>query len=109
MSESSESEVARLRVRHFEPVDVVSRSLDEPLAAVNRKYAWDADLPWRERIVDVAAMPQIDYYDHCFSYFAGKGAPLVPLSETRKVINIIRKCRESAESTSFGCAAIDSA
>ncbi|MBT3272857.1 MAG: Gfo/Idh/MocA family oxidoreductase [Spirochaetales bacterium] len=86
------------RIRYFVDEDQKPAVLNDALAAANREYMNREEIVWRETEVDLADIPDLDYYDHCHAYFAADELPFVPLSQTRQVIKLMELCRESNSS-----------
>jgi len=82
---------------YVKPGTLPELSLQTALAAKDRAYSQEGDIPWiRERIaLDTAAAPC--YYDHVYDYFAEGKAPFVPLSESMELMRILRDCRRMGE------------
>ncbi|MHB9025763.1 MAG: Gfo/Idh/MocA family protein [Armatimonadota bacterium] len=71
-------------------------TLQEGLAATERRYGSGEQIPWETSEVRVHDFPEPDFYDNCYEYFALDREPLVPIAETLEVMRIIDACRKSA-------------
>ena len=83
------------RLKYFEREDTVSTDLNESLAATDRKYPHN-EIAWKDDEIEIEAYPEINYYDYCYDYFALGKEPFVPLSQTKKVVELQEKCRSSS-------------
>ena len=84
------------RVRYYREEDLPERALQEGLAAQDRRYCAEPDMPWREEEVALADFQKVDYYAKCHDYFAKDMAPFVPISQTREVMRVLEQCRQDA-------------
>ena len=60
---------------------------------------WNLDnhnIPFREEIIDILALPVQDYYDNCYEYYALNCPPLVPVEETLLAMKTIDMCRAAS-------------
>jgi scyllo-inositol 2-dehydrogenase (NADP+) len=82
-------------VRYFEKEAAVGIKLQNTLAAENRSYCDDQEIPWQEKIFPVSDFQPINFYDKCYEYFAQNKKPFVPIAETREIMRIIEQCRKN--------------
>jgi predicted dehydrogenase len=71
-------------------------TIQDGLAAAERRYGSGEEIPWETTQVRIADFPALDFYQHCYQYYALDGEPLVPIDETLEVMRIIDACRKSA-------------
>ena len=69
--------------------------IQEGLAAADRKYCVEADIPWVEEAINVGDFEPIDFYARCYEYYALDAPPFVPISETRETMRTLELCRNS--------------
>jgi scyllo-inositol 2-dehydrogenase (NADP+) len=84
-------------VRFYREEDFAGIELQNSLAAEDRSYCDDQDIPWQEKTIPVSDFQPIDFYDKCYEYYALNKDPFVPVTETREIMNIIETCRKNEE------------
>jgi len=82
-------------VKYFNQKDLKEIPIDKTLAAADRKYSSEEKIPWHEKKVLSSDFTAINYYDEIYKYFELNNNPLVPVSETRELMRVLKKCRES--------------
>jgi scyllo-inositol 2-dehydrogenase (NADP+) len=87
-------------VRYFDPAEAPPPPTAETgLAAASRSYGAET-LPWRTLHLSIEIYPQFDYYNAARNYFLnGRDAPVTP-EESLLVLELIDRCRVSAEAAS---------
>lgn len=99
ISEVSPSGTPQFRLRWYDGSAVPPITASENLAAANRTYNHDVPLPWVEEVIEVDPSYAIDCYETVYDHYALDQPPFVPLEETLYVMDLIRRCHESAEET----------
>ena len=84
------------KLRRVEPGTLPKLTLQEGLAAQNRSYSLEGEIPWIEETVPVIPVDPAVYYDHVYEYFAEGGEPFLPLEESAELIRILSECRKNA-------------
>ncbi len=64
------------------------------LAARDRSYNDDQNIPWHEEKFPLSDFQAIKYYDKCYEYFVLNEKPFVTIEETREIMRIIDECRK---------------
>ena len=84
------------QARFFDPAAAGPAPAQQPgLAADARTYS-NEQLPWQTLTLQTSAYAEFDYYDAAWSYFtSGANAPVSP-EQSKHVIELIERCRESA-------------
>jgi predicted dehydrogenase len=82
------------RVRYYHQEDLKEINLQNNLAADNRSYCDDQDIPWQEAVYPVADYKPIDFYEKCYEYFALNKEPFIPVSQSREIMRIVEQCRQ---------------
>jgi len=82
------------RVRYYHKSELSDIELQNTLAANDRSYCDDQDIPWREELFPVSDFQPIDFYDRCYHYFLTGKDPFVPISESREIMKIVETCRK---------------
>jgi len=85
------------KTRFFLEEELTDVSLQNGLAASDRRYGSGETIPWREETLSVAQFQQIDFYANCYGYFALDEKPFVPIDESRELMRVLDVCRKSAE------------
>ncbi len=83
-------------VRFYREDELSDLSLQDGLAAANRKYGNEEVIPWQLVELPLADFPGGDFYDHCYAYYAMGETPFVPIEETREVMRLLDASRASA-------------
>jgi predicted dehydrogenase len=81
------------RVRYYLENELQEYNLQNSLAAANRSYCDDQDIPWREEIVRITDYEPIDFYQKCYEYYALNEEPFIPITQSREIMRIIEECR----------------
>lgn len=84
------------RLRFFHPAEAPALAPQAGLAATGRSYNPES-LPWREETVPVPVGGEFDYYDAAWRWFARGESPPVSAGESRRLLELIERCRRSAE------------
>lgn len=87
----------RWSVKYFLADEAPAPAAQSGLAAEGRLYRTE-QLPWRQEWIAPNAASEMDYYDSVWRHFARGDAPPVAPTETRALIRLIERCRESATS-----------
>jgi predicted dehydrogenase len=80
-------------VRYYNKEEFKGIELQNNLAANNRSYCDDQDIPWKESVFPVTDFKAIEFYDKCYDYFALDEKPFAPVEESREVMRIIDICK----------------
>jgi len=86
------------KVRYYLNEEFQGIKAQNSLAAVNRSYNDDQDIPWREETFPIPDFEPVNYYDKCYEYFKLNKTPFVPISETYELMKIIEGCLKSDNS-----------
>lgn len=84
------------RLRYFDPAEAPVPAPQAGLAAANRSYNPES-LPWHEASVVVPAQSEVDYYERAWKWFARGDSPPVSADESRRLLELIERCRRSSE------------
>ena len=91
-----DDDAACWQVRYCRAAELPAVAVQSGLAAEGRSY--DAlELPWREETIALAGLAEFDYYDAASRYFRGEQAAPVSVAESRQLLELIERCRRSAE------------
>lgn len=90
-----DTETGVWRVRYFSPEEAQPLTAQTGLAAEGRAYSSEK-IDWREEQLAAADFPEIDYYDAAWRYFRGGQPPPVTVDESRRLLQLIERCRHSA-------------
>lgn len=99
-SEVSEEGVRQFRLRYYDPNAIPKPAASEHLAAANRQYSNDVELPWVEEVIAEDAGYAIDFYGKVYDYFGKGEEPFVPVEQTIYLMRILKHCRMIAETDS---------
>lgn len=88
-----DSEARTWRVTCHDPHKTGELNPQEGLAAYNRSYGSGETIQWKQHDFKVDDYEAGVFYESCHAYFAGEGEPIVPVSETREVMRVMRECR----------------
>ncbi len=83
-------------VRYLDKHELPSLALQNSMAARDRSYASEGELPWHEQKFPLGAGDPGRYYDFVFAYFAEGQPPFVPLESTMELMRINAECRRIA-------------
>ena len=83
-------------IKYFKKEDLENLSLEEGMAAPDRKYGSGEKIPWVEKIIPYSDFQSIDFYEKSYIYYAEDGKPLVPVEETRELMRVLQECRENS-------------
>ncbi|MCI6908378.1 MAG: Gfo/Idh/MocA family oxidoreductase [Clostridiales bacterium] len=81
-------------VRYLVPDELPPLEASDELIAKGRKYSQDASLPWHTQTFPIRPEDAKSFYDACWAYYAEDKAPLVPVSDTLRVMEIIERCHK---------------
>ena len=84
-------------MRWFDPGKAPKIAASEALAAENRSYNNDVDLPWVEEVIPEDARYAVDFYGKVYEYYAENKAPYVPVEDTLYVMELIKRCHMDAD------------
>jgi len=84
------------QVRSFDPIKHPPPKLQSGLAAGDRSYQTES-LTWNEIRIAAADFPPIDYYGAVHAALTTTAAPPVNVAESRKLLELIARCRASAD------------
>jgi len=84
------------KVCHYRPEELEGVSVDEGLAAPDRKYGSGERIPWQEVSFPVSDSVGVDYYTKCYEYFALDGEPYIPIAESRELMRVLQALRDDA-------------
>ncbi len=93
---SQENYAKEFKIKYIVPEECPPIELQTGLAAADRKYSQDPELPWHEETVPVTDDNEIDFYQKCYEYFALDKEAFVPFYETVKLMTLIDECRTIA-------------
>ncbi len=79
-------------VKYLVPEELPPLEASEELIAKGRKYSQDPPLPWHTRAFPIRPEDAKSFYDACYAYYAEDKAPLVPVADTLRVMEIIDRC-----------------
>ena len=82
--------------RYFDPNELPPLSAEEGLAAEGRRYRTE-NLPWRTQSETLVPLSPHDYYDALWRHVVQNEPPPVSLSDARALLELIERCRLSAE------------
>ena len=83
-------------LKYFIPEELSALQIQEGMAALDRSYGVEGDIPWKTQTVNPADFAPLIFYDKCYDYFASGKPAFVPVTETREIMRIIADCRRSA-------------
>lgn len=83
-------------VKYFIPDELQDVSINTELAAKGRSYGNGETIPWRLKEFKLSDFDPLDYYQQCYDYFALDHEPFVNIMESRRLINVIEKCRNTS-------------
>ena len=92
-------EQQQLECRYFRPEDAPELTPQVGLAAEGRAYQ-DEQLPWRTEMQSTRQVAPFDYYDALWRHLVLDEPPPVTLEQARALLDLIERCRRSAESGS---------
>ncbi len=82
------------RARYYDKGGADAIRLQEGLAAENRSYMDDQQLPWKEKNYPLSAFSPIDFYDKCYEHFALNQPAFIPPGESLEVMRILDVCKK---------------
>ena len=99
-SEISAEGIRQFRIRYYDPEMIPKPAASESLAAADRKYINDVELPWVEEIVPEDDRFAIDFYEKVYAYYGKGEEPFVPVEQTLYLMQILKQCHAIAETDS---------
>lgn len=81
-------------LKYFNENEMPQRAMNPGMAALDRKYMKEQQIPWKTETVRLDAFTALNFYDLCYEYFALGKPSAVPVEQTREVLHIIDKCRK---------------
>jgi hypothetical protein len=85
------------RVRYYVPAEAPALNRQTGLAAAGRKYVQE-ELPWQENAIAAPETDENHYYELAWRHFVQGEPPPVAPAEVRQLIQLIERCRASADS-----------
>ena len=92
-----DEEMKAWKVRFYHKKQLSGIHLQNSLAATDRSYCDDQDIPWQQTWYPICDFQPVDFYAKCYDYFALDRAPFIPIEETREIMRIIEMCRRDAD------------
>ena len=83
-------------ITYVKPGVLPELNMQEGLAAQDRAYSVEGNIPWIQESIPLDAIPKPSYYDFIYDYFAEGKAPFVPLAESMELMKILDECRRRA-------------
>jgi predicted dehydrogenase len=87
-----EDETQSWKLKYCNPKDMIGIRVSTDLAAKDRKYRNGENIEWVEEVFPFDDLPEVDYYDKCYDYFALNKPPLVPIWQTRELMRVLDCC-----------------
>lgn len=84
------------KARYVIPEELPPLEASDALIAAGRKYNADPELPWHEKVFPITNDKALSFYDACEDFYIRGGAPIVPVEETLKVMEILENCRNQS-------------
>lgn len=84
-------------VMYVEPGTLSDPGLQETLAAQDRAYSLEGEIPWTKASIPVNSVREPYYYDYVYDYFTGKQAPFISLEESMELMRLLDVCRRNAD------------
>jgi len=85
------------QVRYYLQEELPEFDLENNLAADNRSYGDDQNIPWREETVPVSVYRPVDFYVKAYEYFAQGQEPFIPVAESREVMRLVEESRRQID------------
>lgn len=86
----------KFRIRYYDPNAIPAIAASDDLAAKNRSYNNDVEIPWAEEIVQLDPKYEVSFYDKLYEYIALDQPSYVPVEESLYVMELVHKCRKDA-------------
>jgi len=83
-------------IKYVEPGTLPDLAMQPTLAAQDRAYSVETQIPWKQELITLDTIQPISYYSHVYDYVALGKAPFVPLSESMELMRILNTCRTLA-------------
>ena len=83
-------------ITYIEPGTLPELQMQQTLAAQDRAYSLETNIPWITETVECDTWDVPSYYNYIYDYFADNKAPYVPLSESMELMRILDDCRKKA-------------
>ena len=83
-------------ITYIEPGTLPELQMQQTLAAQDRAYSLETNIPWITETLECDTWDVPSYYNYIYDYFADNKAPYVPLSESMELMRILDDCRKKA-------------
>ena len=83
-------------ITYIEPGTLPELQMQQTLAAQDRAYSLETNIPWITETLECDTWDVPSYYNYIYDYFADNKAPYVPLSESMELMLILDDCRKKA-------------
>ena len=83
-------------ITYIEPGTLPELEMQQTLAAQDRAYSIETNIPWITETLECDTWDVPSYYNYIYDYFADNKAPYVPLSESMELMRILDDCRKKA-------------
>jgi scyllo-inositol 2-dehydrogenase (NADP+) len=85
------------QVRYYLQEELPGFNLQNNLAADNRSYGDDQNIPWQEEKFPVSDYQAVDFYAKAYEFFAQGQKPFIPVSESREVMRLVEESRRKID------------
>ena len=83
-------------ITYIEPGTLPELQMQKTLAAQDRAYSIETNIPWITETLECDTWDVPSYYNYIYDYFADNKVPYVPLSESMELMRILDDCRKKA-------------
>ena len=83
-------------ITYIEPGTLPELEMQKTLAAQDRAYSLETNIPWITETLPCDTWDVPSYYNYIYDYFAENKTPYVPLSESMELMRILSECRKQA-------------
>ena len=83
-------------ITYIEPGTLPELQMQQTLAAQDRAYSLETNIPWITETLECDTWDVPSYYNYIYDYFADNKVPYVPLSESMELMRILDDCRKKA-------------
>ena len=83
-------------ITYIEPGTLPELEMQQTLAAQDRAYSIENNIPWITETLPCDTWDVPSYYNYIYDYIAEDKAPYVPLSESMELMRILNDCRNKA-------------